>query len=140
MHKCGIIYKDDKNAAKRKRRKNKLEFVSIEALVPKDHLLRKIDEAVDFTKIYEFVDDLYCPENGRPSTDPVVLFKMTLIQHIYGIPLLRETAEEVRINIAYRWFIGYLLNEETPHLSTLRYNFKHRYTSETVEVLIVMII
>lgn len=118
---------------KGKEERTQLEFVSIEALVPKDHLLRKIDEAVDFTKIYEFVDDLYCPDNGRPSIDPVVLFKMTLIQHIFGIPSLRKTAEEVRMNIAYRWFIGYLLNEETPHFSTLSYNFKHRYTPETVE-------
>lgn len=42
-------------------------------------MLRKIDEAVDFNKIYEFVEDMYCPNNGRPSIDPVVLFKMTLI-------------------------------------------------------------
>lgn len=118
---------------KDKKERNQLEFVSIEALVPKEHLLRKIDAAVDFNKIYEFVEDLYCPDNGRPSIDPVVLFKMTLIQHIFGIPSLRRTAEEVRANIYYRWFLGYLLNEETPHFSTLSYNFKHRYTPETVE-------
>ena len=118
---------------KDKRERNQLEFVSIEELVPKEHLLRKIDAAVDFKKIYEFTEDLYCPDNGRPSIDPVVLFKMALIQHIFGIPSLRRTAEEVRANIYYRWFLGYLLNEETPHFSTLSYNFKHRYTPETVE-------
>jgi len=52
---------------KGKEERNQLEFVSIEALVPKEHLLRKIDEAVDFTKIYEFVEDLYCPDNGSIS-------------------------------------------------------------------------
>lgn len=118
---------------KAKKERDQIEFVSIEELVPKDHLLRKIDEAVDFNKIYEFVEELYCPDNGRPSIDPVVLFKMTLIQHIFGIPSLRRTAEEVRANIYYRWFLGYLLNEETPHFSTVSYNFKHRYTSETIE-------
>ena len=118
---------------KERKERNQLEFVSIESLVPKEHLLRKIDAAVDFNKIYDFVEDLYCPNNGRPGIDPVVLFKMTLIQHIFGIPSLRKTAEEVRMNVGYRWFIGYLLNEETPHFSTLSYNFKHRYTPETVE-------
>ena len=118
---------------KDRKERDQLEFVSIEALVPKDHLLRKIDAAVDFNKIYDFVEDLYCTDNGRPSIDPVVLFKMTLIQHIFGIPSLRKTAEEVRMNVGYRWFIGYLLNEETPHFSTLSYNFKNRYTPETVE-------
>lgn len=118
---------------KEKEERNQYEIVSIEALVPKEHLLRKIDEAVDFTKIYEFVEGLYCPDNGRPSIDPVALFKMTLIQHIYGIPSLRKTAEEVSGNIYYRWFPGYLLNEKTPHFSTLSYNFKNRYTPETVD-------
>ena len=46
------------------------EIICIEDLVPKDHLLRKIDAAVDFTKIYEIVKDLYCKNNGRPGSNP----------------------------------------------------------------------
>ena len=88
-------------------------------------MLRKIDGAIDFKKIYEFVEDLYCEDNGRPSIDPVVLFKMVLIQHLYGLPSLRRTAEEVSLNNAYRWFLGYSLQEETPHFSTVSYNFRH---------------
>ena len=110
-----------------------LEIVDTESLVPKDHLLRKIDAAVDFNRLYEMVEPLYCEENGRPSVDPVVLFKMVLIQHLYGLPSLRRTAEEVSLNVAYRWFLGYTLKEETPHFSTVSYNFRHRFTEETVE-------
>lgn len=102
-------------------------------MVPQDHLLRKIDAAIDFKKIYEFVEDLYCEDNGRPSVDPVVLFKIVLIQHIYGIPSLRRTLEEVSMNLTYRWFIGYPLNEAVPHFSTVSYNFKHRFNHGTVE-------
>ncbi len=47
--------------------------------------------------------------NGRLSIDPVVLFKMVLIQHLYGLPSLRRTAEEVSANNCYRWFLGYPL-------------------------------
>ncbi len=79
--------------------------------------------------------DLYCADNGRPSIDPVVLFKMILIQHLFGIPSLRKTAEEVRLNVAYRWFLGYLLNEQTPHFSTLSHNFRNRYTPKIVEAI-----
>ena len=118
---------------KEKEERNQVEFLSLEDLVPIDHILRKIDSAVDFTHIYDFVEDLYCPDNGRPSIDPIVLFKMVLIQHVFGIPSLRRTAEEVRLNVAYRWFLGYPLSEATPHFSTLSYNFKHRYTKETVD-------
>lgn len=118
-----------KNAENR----GQLEFVSLESLVPQDHLLRKIDAAIDFKKIYEFVEDLYCEDNGRPSVDPVVLFKIVLIQHMYAIPSLRRTLEEVNMNLAYRWFIGYPLNEAVPHFSTVSYNFKHRFNHATVE-------
>ena len=113
--------------------KYQIEMISIEDLVPQDHLLRKVSSAVDFSKIYEFVKELYCDDNGRRSIDPVVLFKMVLIQHLYGLPSLRRTAEEVSLNIAYRWFLGYGLQEETPHFSTVSYNFRHRFTSETVD-------
>ena len=113
--------------------RNVIEMVGIDSLVPEEHLLRKIDRAVDFSRLYEMVEPLYCEDNGRPSVDPVVLFKMVLIQHLYGLPSLRRTAEEVGLNIAYRWFLGYTLQEETPHFSTVSYNFRHRFTEETVD-------
>ena len=91
-------------------------MISIEDLVPQDHLLRQISNAVDFSKIYEFVEELYCDDNGRPSIDPVVLFKMVLIQHLYGLPSLRRTADEVYLNNSYRCFLCYGLTDETPHI------------------------
>lgn len=95
------------------------EIVDTESLVPPEHLLRKIDAAVDFAHIYNMVEPLYCPDNGRQSIDPVVLLKMVLIQHLYGLPSLRRTADEVSANICYRWFLGYRLQGETPHFSTI---------------------
>ena len=65
-----------------------IEIVDTESLVPKGYLLRKIDAAVDFNRLYEMVEPLYSEDNGRPSVDPVVLFKMVLIQHLYGLPSL----------------------------------------------------
>ena len=118
------------------RDKNKTEqviFFSMEDFVPKNHLLRKIEEVVDFSMLYDTVEDLYCPDNGRPSIDPVVLFKMVMIQHLYGIRSLRKTAEEIEMNVAYRWFLGYSMNEKTPHFATVSYNFKHRFTEETIK-------
>ena len=67
------------------------------------------------------------------SVDPVVLFKIVLIQHIYGIPSLRRTLEDIRMNLAYRWFLGYGIAETIPHFSTVSYNFKHRFNSGTIE-------
>ena len=131
--KCVKIDLVIKMIVKGKRNREQVEIFSIEEFVPAEHLLRKIDSAVDFTHIYDIVEDLYCADNGRPSIDPVVIFKMVLIQHLYGIPSLRRTVEEIKMNVAYRWFLGYLMNEEIPHFSTISYNFKHRYTEKTIE-------
>ena len=49
------------------------EIVDTESLVSAEHLLRKIDAAVDWNKLYDMVEPLYCADNGRPSVDPVVL-------------------------------------------------------------------
>ncbi|MBB6214762.1 transposase, partial [Anaerosolibacter carboniphilus] len=69
---------------KSKDKQTSYEFVMLEELVKEDHLLRKIDKYIDFSFIYGEVEDLYSSDNGRPSIDPVVLFKMTLLQYLYG--------------------------------------------------------
>ena len=118
---------------KKEEAREQIEFISLEMMIPQNHLLRKIENAINFDKIYEIVEPLYSEKKGRPSVDPVVLFKIVMIQHIYGLPSLRRTLEEVNMNMAYRWFIGYPLNESVPHFSTVSYAFKHRFTAETIE-------
>ena len=113
--------------------KKEWEIVSVDDLVPKDHLLRKIEKAIDFTELYAFVEDKYSKTKGRPSVDPVVLIKIMMLQHLYGIKSLRRTVEEIKVNAAYRWFLGYGFKDKIPHFSTVSYNFLHRYDEETVE-------
>ena len=110
-----------------------VELVDTESLMPQEHLLRKVDSAVDFGRIYKIVEPLYSKDEGRPSVDPVVLFKLVLLQHLEGISSLRGTLRRAETDIAYRWFLGYALNEELPHFSTVSYNFRHRFTEETIE-------
>jgi transposase len=110
-----------------------IEMVCTDMLVPQDHLLRKIDKAVDFSRIYEFVEGCYCEDNGRPSIDPVVLFKLVMIQHLFGIRSLRQTQAEAEVNVAYRWFLGYTMSQQIPHFSTISYAFRHRFTEEIIE-------
>lgn len=94
--------------AKNQCNRETVEFVSLKEMVPEDHWLRKIAAAIDFNRIYEFVENLYSEDNGRPSIDPVVLFKIVLIQHIYGISSLRRILKEIKMDLGYRWFVGYL--------------------------------
>ena len=110
-----------------------VELVDTESLMPQEHLLRKVDRAVDLGRIYKIVEPLYSKNEGRPSVDPVVLFKLVLLQHLEGISSLRGTLRRAETDIAYRWFLGYTLSEELPHFSTVSYNFRHRFTEETIE-------
>ena len=105
-------------------------IVDLEALVPKDHLLRKIEKVMDYEWLYERLDPYYCHDNGRPGTDPVVLIKMVLIQHLFGIPSLRQTYREIQVNVAYRWFLGYGLLDKIPHFATVSYAFCRRFPDE----------
>ena len=105
-------------------------IVDLEALVPKDHLLRKVEKVMDYEWLYERLDPYYCHTNGRPGTDPVVLIKMVLIQHLFGIPSLRQTYQRIQDTLSYRWFLGYGLLDEIPHFATVSYAFCKRFPDE----------
>ena len=104
-----------------------IQMLCIEELVPKNHLLRKIEKAIDWSFIYELVEDRYCLNNGRPSIDPVTLIKMPILQYLYGIKSMRQTVKEIEVNVAYRWFLGLGLTDEVPHFSTFGKNYKRRF-------------
>lgn len=108
-------------------------IVDLEGIVPKDHLLRKVEKVMDYEWIYERLEPYYCQDNGRPGIDPVVLIKMVLIQHLFGIPSLRQTYREIQVNVAYRWFLGYNLLEDIPHFATVSYAFCNRFPPELSE-------
>ena len=101
----------------RQSRQMAMLFVDIESLIPETHLLRKIERMVSFDFIYDLLAPYY-PATGRPSVDPVSMFKMLLIGYLYGIKSERRLVEEVQLNIAYRWFCGFELDDTIPNHST----------------------
>ncbi len=95
-----------------------LHEVNLEERVPPDHLLRRIAEAVDFSFVRRLTARFYS-HTGQPGIDPVVLFKMALLGYLYGITSERRLAEELRLHLAFMWFVGYDLDERTPDHSVL---------------------
>lgn len=91
---------------------------SLEEMVPREHLLRQIGEAVDFSFVRPLCQRYYS-HTGQPSVDPVVLFKLLLVGYLYGITSERRLLQEVGLNLAYRWFVGYDLDEVVPDHSVL---------------------
>ena len=76
----------------------------------------KINQAISFDFIYDLA--LYYPTNGRPSVDPVSMFKMLLVGYLYGVKSERRLVQEVQLNIVYRWFCGFELTDKIPDHST----------------------
>ena len=58
---------------KNKSNNSQVQIVSMEDMIPEDHLLKKIDKYVDFNFIYDLVEEKYSQDHGRPSIDPVRL-------------------------------------------------------------------
>ena len=88
------------------KKREQIQMFCMDDLVPENHLLRVIDKAIDWTFIYDLVEDKYSPDFGRPSMDPVMLIKIPFIQYLYGIRSMRQTIREIEVNVAYRWFLG----------------------------------
>jgi transposase len=91
----------------------------VEQFVPSDHRLRRLNRVLDVSFVHQAVRGKYCQDNGRPSVDPEVVLRLFLLQAIEGIGQVRELLRQVQVNLAYRWFIGYELDEEIPDHSTL---------------------
>jgi transposase len=107
--------------------RDQIEMIALEQLVPANHLVRKIEAAIDFSFIYSLVQDMYSSERGRPSIDPVVLIKMAFIQYTFGIRSMRQTISEIETNVAYRWFLGFGFYDKVPHFSTFGKNYERRF-------------
>lgn len=76
---------------------------SIDNHVPKDHLLRALDEFLDFSELRTYLAPYYSII-GRPSIDPELMVRMLLIGYCFGIRSERRLCDEVHLNLAYRWF------------------------------------
>ena len=109
----------------------RLLAVTMEELISENHFLRKLDAAISFDFVYDIVAPLYSAQ-GRPSIDPVILVKMLLLGYLYGIDSERKLAEEVRYNIAYRWYLGFDLDDVTPDHSTFSQNRRRRFKGHEV--------
>lgn len=104
---------------------------TIENLVPQDHFIRKLEKAIDWTFVYPLCRPLYS-DIGRPSIDPVVLFKLIFINILFGYNSMRKTCDECQYNLIYRWFLGLSIYEDVPNYSTWSQNYIRRYNDSDV--------
>lgn len=116
----------------KKEKQIKMEMVILENLVPENHLLRKIENVIDFSFINEICKPYYSEDNGRPAIGPEILFRMLFIGYLYGIRSERRLVEEVKVNVAYRWFLGYDLTDKIPDASVIWQNRLRRFNGTDI--------
>jgi len=102
-----------------------------EKLIPKDHLLVKIDSLIDFSFIYDLVKDNYS-DIGRKSDDPVILYKLNLLEYLYKLSD-PAVVSRTQTDIAFRWFLGLNLDDEVPDDTTISYFRIHRLGEHKIE-------
>ncbi len=102
-------------------------FVILEDLVPQNHILRKVDKAIDLSFVYDYVKDLYS-NIGRPSIDPVVLIKLAIVDKLFGYHSMRRTLREAEVNLAIRWYLGYGIEEKLPHFSDFSKTYSRKFS------------
>lgn len=99
-----------------------LQFSSFSGLydliIPKENLLRKISELIDFTFIYEELLDKYCSNNGRMAESPVRMFKYLLLKTIYTISDV-DVVERSRYDMSFKYFLDMSPEEAVINPSSL---------------------
>jgi transposase len=108
------------------------QSISLEDLVPDDNFYRQVERSLDLSFVHDLADEFYS-SMGRPSIDPVVFFKLQLIAFFEGIRSERQLMENVNLNLAHRWFIGYDLDEPVPDHSSLS-KIRERYGLEVFQL------
>ncbi|MFC1953474.1 IS1182 family transposase [Chloroflexota bacterium] len=89
-------------------------------IVPIDHLLRKINQVIDFSFVNELVKDRYTLNFGRPAEDPEFMLRLCLLQYLYG-DSDRQVIENAKVNLAYKYFLGLAVDEDVPDDTTVSY-------------------
>lgn len=88
-------------------------------LVPDDHIFKRVDAVLDLDWLHEEVADCYCQDNGRPSIDPESALRLMLAGFLEGIVQDRRLMRRAQTDLAFRWFMGYRLDEKLPDHSSL---------------------
>jgi transposase len=116
---------------KKQDKQNEYIMSTLDELVPEDNELRLIEKHFDFEFIYEATKPLYS-EIGRPSVDPVNIFKIELINILNGYNSIRKTIKEINLNVAYRWFLNIPFSEPVPHFSTISQLYRRKFEENEV--------
>jgi len=86
--------------------------------VPKSNLLRKINELIDFSFVYNELINNYCTNNGRGAVDPICMFKYLLLKVIYDLSDI-DVVERSKYDMSFKYFLNMASEDEVIDASSL---------------------
>ncbi|THE08373.1 transposase, partial [Bacillus timonensis] len=107
--------------------------------IPDNHILKLMDEAVDFSFINELLEDSYSKYYGRPAKEPEMMVKLLVLQHLYKLSDER-VIEDASLNLAYMYFLGINPEDDLPHPSLLAKFRVHRLQDVTLDEIILKVV
>jgi transposase len=108
-------------------------------LIPDDHILKTINQAIDFSFINEQLEASYSRYYGRPAKEPEMMLKILILQYLYNLSDIR-VIEEANINLAYKWFLGLNPEDKLPDPSLLAKFRVHRLKDYDLDEIITKIV
>lgn len=81
------------------------QMIDMEELVPQKHILRQLNEVIDFSHVHDWVAPLYADRIGRPAVDPELVVRLTLLSYLFTHSE-RALFELIPMHAGYLWFCG----------------------------------
>ena len=99
-----------------------LSYLLYALMIPINHPLRKLYEAIDWSNIDELCASVYKNQvKGAPAYPPQVLFRILVLMFYSGTPFESATLRRLETDVAWRWFVGLSLLWLIPNAATLSY-------------------
>ena len=106
--------------------------------IPENHILKRIEKAVDFSFINDMLKDSYCTGFGRPAKEPEMMMKLLFLQYLYNLSDVK-IIDEASYNLAFLWFLGLNPEDKLPDASLLAKFRTQRLQQTTLDDVIVEI-
>lgn len=94
-------------------------------LIPKDHFLRKLHDEIDYSFIFDELDDKYSPSMDRTAIDPIYMFKCLILKVISDLSDV-DLMEEIKVNMLYKYYLDMAPEEMPADPTTLCYFRRQR--------------
>lgn len=103
-----------------------------DVIIPKDHLLRKIKENIDFNFVNPMLKEQYCEHFGRPAKEPEMMFKLLFLKKLYDLSD-ESLVQNTSVNMAYKYFLDLDPEDGLVDSSLLTKFRKTRITEDILE-------